>query len=114
MVTKLSLHSYRTRTGLAYIRSVEQPWAYELFYVALLYQTGMLCFIIYMFAIMWIFWYSLRIIKSDVYMGLYLIPILVGVICFLIANATNLYLAKYDYMWIIFLPIDFINYWLLN
>lgn len=100
--------------GVAYSRSIEQPWAYELVYVALLYQTGMIGFVIYMFAIMWIFWYSFRIIKLDIYLGLYMIPILVVVTCFLIANATNPYLTKYDYMWIIFLPIAFINYWLLK
>ena len=100
--------------AVAYSRSAKQPWAYELVYVALLYQTGLIGFIIYTFAIIWIFWYSLKAIKSDVYLGYHLIPVLVGTISFLIANATNPYLAKYDYMWVIFLPVAFVNYWLLR
>jgi hypothetical protein len=28
---------------------------------------------------------------------------------FLIANATNPYLERYDYLWVIFLPIAFVN-----
>ncbi len=60
--------------------------------------------IIVAFGVVWIFWNGLRIIKSDVFLGLQLLPVLVGTACFLIANATNPYLAKYDYdyMWVFF------------
>jgi len=33
---------------------------------------------------------------------------------FLIANATNPYLARFDGIWVIFLPLAFINRWLLT
>jgi hypothetical protein len=100
--------------GVAYLRSTKQPWAYELSYVALLYQTGLIGFIIYMSGFVWIFWKGLRVIKSDASLGLQLLPVLVGTSCFLIANATNPYLGKYDNIWVVFLPIAFINYWLLS
>ena len=53
--------------AVAYRRSAKQPWAYELVYVALLYQTGNSLYYLYV-AIIWIFWYSLKAIKSDVYL----------------------------------------------
>jgi hypothetical protein len=36
-------------------------------------------------------------------------PFLAGLICFMIANGTNPYLAKFDYMWIIFIPVALLN-----
>jgi hypothetical protein len=32
----------------------------------------------------------------------------------LIGNATNPYLEKFDYIWVIFLPVALINFWLLG
>jgi hypothetical protein len=43
-----------------------------------------------------------------------MLPVLAGMTCFLIANATNPYLGKFDCLWVIFLPIALINYGLLN
>lgn len=96
------------------LRSKEMPWAYELSYVALLFHTGLLGFLAYAAAVAWIFWMGLRMIRSGGRMGLYMLPILVGTTCFLIGNATNPYLGKFDYMWVIFLPVAFINFWLLK
>ena len=53
-------------------------------------------------------------IRSGDEIGLYLLPKLVGMSSFLIASASNPYLRTFDYMWAIFLPIAFINFWLLN
>jgi len=36
-------------------------------------------------------------------------PTLVGMISFLIGNATNPYLGKFDFMWVIFVPVLIIN-----
>jgi hypothetical protein len=99
--------------GVAYVRS-ENSWAYELSYVALLYQVGVLGFIAYSSGVIWIYWTGIRIIREGGKLGLYMIPIMVGMTCFLIANATNQYLIKFDFMWIIFLPIAVINHWLIN
>ncbi len=100
--------------GVAYNRSTEMPWAYELSYVALLYQTGLIGFILYASGVIWVFWMGIRIIRSRHHLGLQIIPVLTGTACFLIGNATNPYLGKYDYIWIIFLPVAFINLWLLQ
>jgi hypothetical protein len=43
-----------------------------------------------------------------------LVATLVGTTIFLVANATNPYLEKYDYLWVIFLPIAFVNCWLVE
>jgi len=96
-----------------YTRS-EKPWAYELYYVALLYQVGILGFIAYSSGIVWIYGMAIRIIRKGGNMGLYMMPLIVGMTCFLIANATNSYLAKFDFMWTIFFPIAVINHWLIS
>lgn len=96
------------------IRSDEYPWAYELSYVALLFHTGLLGFTVYALGIVWIYWMSFKIIRTRHKIAFYIIPVLVGTTSFLIANATNPYLTKYDYLWIIFLPLGLINYWLLD
>ena len=87
---------------------------YELSYVALLFHTGIVGFAIYAAAVIWIYRMGLRIIRSGDRIGLYMVPALVGTTCFLIANATNPYLEKFDYIWVIFLPVALINYWLLT
>ncbi|BCW99709.1 MAG: hypothetical protein KatS3mg024_2536 [Armatimonadota bacterium] len=98
----------------ALIRSIEQPWAYELSYVALLFQTGAVGFSLYAAGVLWIYWQGLRIIRSASPYATVMLPTLTGLTCFLIANATNPYLAKYDYLWVIFLPVAVINCHLLE
>lgn len=100
--------------GVSYLRSTKQPWAYELFYLALLYQTGLIGFLAYSSGIIWMFWKGIRMIRSGHLLGIQILPVLVGTACFLIGNATNPYLGKFDYMWVIFLPLAFINLWLLK
>jgi len=40
--------------------------------------------------------------------------VLVGTTCFLLVNATNPYLWKFDSYWVIFMPVALINAWLLS
>ncbi len=96
------------------IRSDEMPWAYELYFISVLFQTGLAGFLAYAFGIGWIIFYGLRIIRRDPLLRLYMIPALVGMLCFLIASNTNPYLAKFDYLWVVFLPVAMINYYLLK
>lgn len=96
------------------VRSDDQSWAYELSYMALLYQTGLLGFAIYSAGVLWIYRMGLKLIRSGDALGFYVLPVLSGMTCFLIANATNPYLAKFDCLWVIFLPVGLINYWLLS
>ena len=96
-----------------YIRDPEMPWAYELYYVALLYQVGIIGFLCYTAGIIWIFSMAIRIIKQGQAHGKIMMPLMVGMSCYLIANITNPYLVRFDGIWVIFLPIAVINHWLL-
>lgn len=92
------------------VRSVEQPWAYELSYAALLFHTGLVGFIAYISAVGWIYAEGLRVIREGGARASYMLSVLVGLTCFLIGDATNPYLEKYDLMWVIFLPVALINH----
>ncbi len=94
----------------ASVRNFKMPWAYELSYLALLFHVGIIGFAIYSTGVLWIIWKSVQIIRSGERMGLYVLPVLVGMLSFLIANATNPFLEKFDYIWVLFLPIALINY----
>ncbi|WP_144020033.1 O-antigen ligase family protein [Persephonella hydrogeniphila] len=94
------------------IRSEEQPWAYELFYVALLFHAGIIGFFVYALLTFWIIWQGIKILKNYINIK-YMLPYLTGTISFLLASASNPYLTKFDYMWIIFIPIMYINYYFL-
>jgi hypothetical protein len=92
------------------VRSDEMPWAYELTYLALLFHTGVVGIIIYGFSILWIFWQLTIIIKGENAQFIKItLPVFVGMLSFLIANATNPYLLKFDLMWVLFIPILIIN-----
>ncbi|HWY43216.1 MAG TPA: hypothetical protein VNX66_06960 [Candidatus Sulfotelmatobacter sp.] len=96
------------------IRSETRPWEYELSYLALLFQTGILGFLVYAAGVVWIYWTGTKMIREGGPGGAEIVPLLVGMSCYLIANATNPYLARFDGIWAIFLPLAFINYWLLS
>lgn len=91
------------------IRDIDSPWAYELSYIALLFQTGIVGVIIYFSSVFWIIYKSIKICRKNNYYIFYLLPQISALICFLLANATNPYLAKFDYLWTIFLPLATIN-----
>jgi len=92
----------------------ERPWEYELYYVALLYQVGIIGFIFLASGVVWTYFMGVRIIKRDKMLRRSMLPILVGMLSMLIANATNPYLVRFDGIWVIFLPLIPINNWLLN
>lgn len=95
-----------------YSRSSEQPWAYELSYVAFMFHYGILGFLIYLLGIIYIFVSLLKISKDKMVsrdMKIFIISFLVGLVAFLVANSTNPYLSKFDYMWVIFIPVMIIN-----
>ncbi|MED0826424.1 hypothetical protein [Bacillus pacificus] len=96
------------------IRNEEAPWSYELQYFDYLFHTGIVGVFSYGFGIFWIIFQGIKMIKSKTKVGILITPLLVGMISFLIANSSNPYLNKYDFLWTIFLPIGFINYYLTN
>lgn len=96
-------------TSASMIRSDVTPWIYELTYVNRLFHTGILGAVIYVSLYLWIFYTGLRIARQNPSSGVLIIPLLAGLAGMLIANATNPYIAAFDYMWITFLPLAFIN-----
>ncbi|MBT1070607.1 O-antigen ligase family protein [Pelotalea chapellei] len=96
----------------SYSRSFEQPWAYELFYVSVIYHYGILCFLVYLSGIIYLVWRQLKFIflpALDHQTRLFSLCFLAGFFSFLIATATNPYIGKFDYMWIIFIPVMMVN-----
>jgi len=91
-----------------YNRSIEQPWAYELAYVAFLFHYGVVGFIIYAAGVMLLTYHLIvKTIKNG--RNSFEFSYLAGFISFMIANATNPYLAKFDYMWVFFIPVAIMN-----
>jgi hypothetical protein len=91
------------------IRSHDMPWAFELSYIALLFHTGIVGFCIYASAVVWIFWSGIAIVRKIPQAAPVILPLLSGLAGFLIVNATNPYLGKFDYLWTLFLPVAAIN-----
>ena len=98
----------------ASLRSETMPWAYELYYLALLYQTGVVGMTFYTAGVLWIYWMGVKIIREGGVLARMMFPTLVALSCFLIASGTNPYLPRFDGLWVIFLPVALINFWLLN
>jgi hypothetical protein len=96
------------------IRSKESPWEYELSYLALLFQTGLIGFIIYTLSVLWIFMQSVIVLRRHQEYAPFLLPSLIALVCFLIINATNPYLFKFDYLWTLYFPIFILNSFLIN
>lgn len=94
------------------LRSSETPWAYELTYVALLYQTGVIGFLAYFAGVAWILIHLVQIMLSAPKYRMYAYALLNGLIGFLIGSATNPYLLSFDFLWVIFIPAAFVNLYL--
>jgi len=92
------------------IRDENQTWAYELSYIALLFHTGIIGIIIYTSSVFWILISSIKIMKKVLESIIVLLPLNIGLICFLLINASNPYLEKFDFLWVLFLPVYAINY----
>lgn len=89
-------------------------WAYELQYVALLFQLGIFGMLVYVFSVSWLFLYLLYFSKKQKTLSPVLVASLVALVCFMIANASNPYLGKFDYLWTLFFPIGLVNAIILN
>ena len=93
----------------SYVRTPEHPWEYELVYNYLLSSVGIVGFVIYSYGICWLYVKSFKLSRINLVYCEILIPQLMGLFAFLIINATNPYLLKFDFLWILFLPIVSIN-----
>lgn len=86
------------------IRDPQMPWAYELTYVYLLFSTGIVGVVFYSG---WFGWGLVRLKKamsSRPDMTFYVAPMVTGVLGISIGAATNPYIGKFDYLWIVLLP----------
>jgi len=91
------------------IRSENTPWAYELAYMALLFHTGLLGLLFYALGVSWIYLEGVRVIRRGSVLSPLMASVLTGTSTFLIANATNPYLEKFDCVWTLFLPLAIVN-----
>lgn len=91
------------------IRSDTMPWAYELTYLALLFQIGLFGLAVYAMGILWIWRKAINVVRAGGYLAEFAIPSLIGMTSYLIATATNPYLTRFDGLWIIFVPLAIIN-----
>ena len=98
----------------AYIRSFEDPWNYELSYMKLLFDFGLFGILIYGIGVLWIWYKSVRMYLGNYELGKYALAVSIGSISFMVGNATNPFLLKFDYLVVIFLPIALINLWLVK
>jgi O-antigen ligase len=96
-----------------YIRSEEMPWAYELFYVSIMFQYGIVGFLFYSVGVAFLAFYLISAVreKGRASFEFYFLS---GFIAFMIATASNPYLAKFDYMWVIFIPYALVNFKLVS
>lgn len=101
-------------SAIGSVRSIDMPWSYELYYVALLFQVGIVGLILYGLVFVWIFLRGVDVIKSGGTLGKLMFSSMIGLFGALIATATNPYLARFDGLWVIFFPISVINVWLMK
>lgn len=86
------------------IRSDEQPWAYELTYVYLLFSNGIAGVLFYFIWFGWGLWRLRKASLNNPSVSYYIAAILTGVFALAIGAASNPYFGKFDYLWIIILP----------
>lgn len=95
-----------------YVRSDTMPWAYELYYTSILFQYGLFGFISYAAGIVLLSCFMFKQVISynlsrDSRTAVFCF--FMGFIAFILATETNPYLAKFDYMWVIFIPVAMLN-----
>jgi len=91
------------------VRNSDRPWEYELQYVLLLYQIGVIGILVYGAGLAWIYREAKKLVMSGSPLGVHIVPVLVGMTSFLIANATNPYLQTFGHLWTLFIPVALIN-----
>lgn len=91
------------------IRSIEMPWSYELYYVAFLFQVGIIGFALYTLGVIWTYTQAIKIMSNNKTLRNVLMPYLVGMSCMFVAGATNPVFIRFDGIWFFFLPLAMIN-----
>jgi hypothetical protein len=93
-----------------FVRSAEDAGSYELSYIALLMQLGIIMIIPFIVLFTFVFFNFLKLVRKKF---LYHItqPFFVGFISFFIASFFDPYFFKYDSMWTFYFPLIMINYY---
>ena len=91
------------------IRDNEKKWRYELSYLALAFHTGFIGLVLYAIGVLWIYIKGFKIIKKNNNSSIIMIALLNGITAMLIAYSSNPYLNAFDILWVLFLPIAYIN-----
>lgn len=91
------------------VRSDVRPWTYELTYVLMLYNTGILGSTLYIVCIAIIYRSFFKYLKNDSNDNAITYSLFIGLTCYIISNSTNPYFGSYDFMWPLYLPIAYIN-----
>jgi hypothetical protein len=93
----------------AIIRSERRVWEYESQYALILFSTGVIGFLSYLFITLWLFRGLFNYSAKSADLTTLILPNISGMISFLFANATNPYLQAYGHLWVIFFPISILN-----
>lgn len=92
----------------SYVRS-EKPWEYELSYNYMLASLGLLGSAVRFFSTLWVIEKCLSFVKKTNKYKELLLPPISGLLSMLINYASNPYLSKFDFLWILFFPIIILN-----
>ena len=90
----------------SYLRSTDMLWAYELTYVSMVFHYGIVGGLIYLGVALTLIYNMINMVRINGRDTVYF-PFLMGMLSFLLANATNPYMGKFDYIWVILLPMIF-------
>ncbi len=91
----------------SYIRSDDMPWAYELMYIAFIFHHGLVGFAIYAGGIAALLVLFLnRCVRDD--QSNVMAAWFGALVAFFFASATNPYLLKFDFMWVVFIPLAWV------
>jgi hypothetical protein len=113
MWTKSPLYGHGfNATVPGYFRDVNRPWAFELQYHLLLFNTGVLGVAILGAALSQGTSVVLRVVRRGGADAIVMIPLIVAAASMLIANGTNPYLQAVGHMWAVFLPLAAANVFL--
>lgn len=96
------------------IRNLKTPWAFELTYLQILYHTGIVGLLLYAAGVAWIMAKLVEIMQTYKWYRLHAYVLLNGMIGFLLGSVSNPYLLSFDRIWVIFIPVLFINYHLMH
>lgn len=97
-----------TGVNASVIRS-DIPGTYELSYIAMLFERGIIGMLIFVTQYLILMFWSIQGLKKSIVECRYVLSLIVAVNLFMIANATNPYLGAFDHIWFLFLPIVIIN-----